>query len=47
MTNEQKVEQAIRLLSEVYEHSCGDLSSAIEGADSALFDVLAILKGIA
>ena len=46
MTNEQKIAQAIQLLTEVYKTADPKLALSIEIADSYLFDVLAIVKGI-
>ncbi len=46
MNDEQKIGLALKMLTEVYQGSYGDLADAIERADSQLFDILAILKGI-
>lgn len=45
--SQQKLGQALEILEAVYKNASGDLAQAIEEADSKLFDILAILKGIA
>lgn len=46
MNDQQKLGIALKLLEEIYQGSSGELALALERADSDLFDVMALLKGI-